>query len=117
MPYAESDSGSDGCGNRLLPALDAPRWVGDGDRTRDIQVHNLVSGWSVPLFREWKRRMQRARSAQDHQAAALCPIFSTLGRIGEHPMSSMLPVQLSTPPACVARNGAKAGSRCKPAQP
>jgi hypothetical protein len=55
VPYAESDSGSDGCGNRLLHALDARRWVGDGDRTRDIQVHNLVSSWSPRTCGKWKR--------------------------------------------------------------
>jgi hypothetical protein len=29
--------------NRLLHAPEAPRWVSDGDRTRDLQGHNLVS--------------------------------------------------------------------------
>jgi hypothetical protein len=41
--------------NRLLHALNAPRWVGDGDRTRDIQVHNLVSSWRSWMHGEWKR--------------------------------------------------------------
>jgi hypothetical protein len=41
--------------NRLLHALDAPRWVGDGDRTRDIQVHNLVSSRLPWIYGKGKR--------------------------------------------------------------
>lgn len=41
--------------NRLLHAPQGPRWVGDGDRTRDIQVHNLVSSRLPWIYCEGKR--------------------------------------------------------------
>jgi hypothetical protein len=57
VAQTESDPGDADRGNRLLHALFARRWVGDGDRTRDIQVHNLASARRVELFREQKRQM------------------------------------------------------------
>lgn len=90
VPQTESDPDRASGWNRLLQALIAPRWVGDGDRTRDIQVHNLVSGWCAALFREWKRRMQGAGSVQGHKVVALCPVFSTWEGSVERLLSSIL---------------------------